>query len=726
MTEADRKVVWTRIGALNKVDPIAEQPQRRMDTLTLTNLGHLFRPRSVAVIGASPTRGSPRNSLLRVLLQHGFEGKVYPVSPTHSEVEGLTAYKSILDLPETPDVALIITPAKTVPKIIEECGQKGTRAAIVFSAGFEETSEGKEIAVQLAAAARAHGVTIIGPNCQGIWSVRDKALMTYSPAAMNLEQTRHSPIAIVSQSGAIAGALSSSLHRNGLGCCYMVSVGNETVFDALDATSWLVDQEDVRVIALYIEGLQRAERILEIAERARRRDVRIVMLKAGRSEIGLQTTASHTGKIASSYAVYSDVLQQAGVVSLSNLGELLAAVEVLAFMALPRQSGDANGGVSTLSSSGGAAALLADHSSELGIPLATFSDATAKRLDDLLPDFARKENPIDLTGQINSVANLFRDACLTVAADPRTEAVVVQHANSGRRYLGIDGEIYKQVARDMPVVVSFVGETLPPETRKEFRDAGVLLSPEPYATMSALALLYRFRNYQSLPAAPLSDPAARRMAPQGWAQTMAYCEEAGATPAKWVALGASQRAEEACAGLRYPVVVKVMPSDADHKTELGLVKLRVGSAADIDRTAADFRSRMGKPHADILIQEMVDDGGVEVVLSFLRKTDFGPIMSIGSGGVAVELYRDVTHLALPVTPEQVRVALGRLKLWTLLQGFRGKPAADVDTLVAAAARLGDQFLASPEIQEFELNPVIVNRQGSGVRVVDALVVVSKA
>ena len=693
--------------------------------MTQTNsLDRLFRPRSVAIIGASPVHGHPRNSILRILIKHGFDGRVYPVTPTHPEVEGYKAYKSVAELPEVPDVALVITPAKTVPDLIDQCGEKGTRNAIVFSAGFEESSEGKELAVQLAHAARKHGVTVIGPNCQGIWSVRHKTMLTYSPAAMNLEQAQHAPIAIISHSGALAGALSSALHRNGLGCSYMVSVGNETVFDALDTLSWIVEQDDVRVVALYIEGLDRADRILRIAERARIRGVRIVVLKAGKSEIGQQAATSHTGKIASSHAVYTDVLRQAGVISLDSLAELLAAVEVLAFMPFPRRSGNPKGGVSILSSSGGAAALLADHLSDSGIPLTQFSDATAARLDSLLPSFARKENPVDMTGQINTVPDLFRNTCLAVAADPHTEALVVQHANSGRRYLAEDGEIYKQVARELPVIVSFVADVLPAETRKDFLNAGVLLSPEPSATANALSLLYKLRNHA--PVQPTTTRAAisERAAPQTWAETMAFCSEAGATPANWTVLRPSDRAAKACAQLKFPVVVKVLPTEADHKTELGLVKLRVSSPGEVDSIAADFRERLGKPSAGVLVQEMVGEGGVEVVVSFLRKTDFGPIMSIGTGGTAIELYRDVTHLALPVTSEQLREAISRLKLSKLLEGFRGKPAADVEALVNASMRLGDLFLSCRDLQEFELNPVMVNPRGMGLRVVDALVVAS--
>lgn len=684
-------------------------------------LNALFRPASVAIVGASPQRGNPRNSIVRVLLKHGFEGRVYPVSPTHAQVEGLPTCKSIADLPETPDVALIITPAHTVPGIIAECGAKRIRNAIVFSAGFEETEVGKEHALRLAEEARKHGVTVMGPNCQGIWSVRHRSMLTYSPALQNLDKLRHAPIAVVSQSGALAGAIGNSLQRSGMGCSYMVSVGNETCLDALDTLSWVVEQDDVRVVALYIEGLNNAHRMLEIAESARRRGVQILILKAGHSVVGQQATASHTGKIASAHAVYTDVLAQAGVISVDTLVEMLSALEALAFLANPRASGDDKGGVSVLSSSGGAGALLADHSSQHGVPLAEFSPATTLRLEQLLPDFARKANPIDLTGQINTVANLFRDTCHAIADDPRTEAIVVQYASSGRKYLQEDAEVFKAISRQLPVIVSFVGETLEPETRRTFREAGVLLACDPSVTMQALSWLYQRARFQMLPKGRARTLPPRRPVPRDWAETMTFCRDCGISPARWTILRPGIDASLTCNGMAYPLVVKVLPSESEHKTELGLVKLRVGSAEEVDRLAADFRARLGKPDAGILVQEMVGEG-VEVVLSCLRETDFGPIMSLGTGGVAIELYRDVAHLALPVTSDQVFAALRKLKLWTLLQGFRGRPAADVDALVNAAVAFGDQFLAASGIREFEINPLIVGSKGQGLSAVDALVV----
>jgi acyl-CoA synthetase (NDP forming) len=690
-----------------------------IDTLALTKI---FRPRSVAIVGASPQPASARNRLLRVLMKHGFRGAIYPVNPTHAEIEGLKTYLSVDDLPEVPDLALVITPAMTVPKIVAQCGKFGIRAAIVYSSGFEEVESGKQYAVALAAAAQQHNVTLLGANCQGVWSVGEKAMLTFGSAPFALDTLKYAPIAVVSQSGALGGAIGSYMQSSGLGCSYIVSVGNETCIDLLDVTSWLIEQDDVRVLAMYLEGLHDAGRILAIAERARERKIQLVALKAGRSAVGQQATASHTGKIASAHAVYADVFEQAGIITLESPAELLVAMEVIGYLPDPRTSGDPKGGVSILSISGGASALLADHAEDFGVPMAQFGPDTAERLARILPDFARQANPVDLTGQIRGTANLWRDSCAAVGADPRTEALVIQFASSAKRDLREEGEVYRSAARQggYPMVISCVAETIDSQTRQEFRDAGIFISTDTAMTMQALAWLYRRQRVLGRERAPRRSPLPTRAPPSTWSETMDYLEASGIRPANWLVLGPNDRAATACTGLAYPLVVKVLPSESEHKTELGLVKLRVRTPAEVDAHAADFRRRLGKPGMGVLVQEMVD-GGVEVVLSCLRNTDFGPIVSIGTGGIAIELFRDVAHLALPVSAAQVLRALQKLKLWTLLQGFRGQPPADVEALAGATAQFGDLFLATPALSEFEINPLLVKRRGEGLVAVDALV-----
>jgi acyl-CoA synthetase (NDP forming) len=690
--------------------------------IEIQRLNNIFHPKSVAIIGASPERGTARNTLVRVLLKHRYQGRVYPVSPSHAKIEGLPAYASVELLPEIPDLALVITPAQTVPDIVAQCGARGVRAAIVYSSGFEEAEGGKEHAQKLAQAARAQNVVVLGPNSQGLWSVREQAMLTFGGASFALQTIKYAPVAVVSQSGALAGAIGNYLQNSGIGCSYIVSVGNETCLDLLDILSWVIEQTDVRVVALYLEGLNNAARILSITERARERGIQIVAVKAGRSAVGQQATASHTGKIASSHVVYTDVLNQAGVITMGSLAEVLAAVEVLGFLPDPRVSADTKGGVSVMSSSGGAGAFLADHGDEFGIPMAEFCSHTTERLNQILPAFARKANPVDLTGQIRRDPNIFKNTCEAICSDPRTEALVVQFASSGLRDLRENGEIFKSTARSgaLAMVMSLVGDTIDPETRSDFREAGILLSGDPAATMRAISWLYKRRTLLTNPKAAPRTPQSLREAPRNWTEIMRFCGDSGITPAKWAILGPQDRAATVCASMTYPLVVKVLPSESDHKTELGLVRLRVRSPEEVDAHAREFRRRVGKPDLSVLVQEMVEDG-VEVILSCLRNTDFGPIVSLGTGGIAIELYRDVTHLALPVSPEQVVTAIKKLKLWTLLQGFRGKPPADVEALVRATVQLGDSFFATPELSEFELNPLLVRREGSGLVAVDALI-----
>jgi acyl-CoA synthetase (NDP forming) len=703
------------------------QKDREMNSHTAINeemavppLDKIFRAQSVAIVGASPKPGA-RNRIVKILIKHGFEGRIYPVSPSADEVEGHKAYKTLADLPEVPDVALIITPAATVPGLIAECGEKGITCAIVYSAGFEEVEGGKELARELEAAARKHNVHVLGPNGQGVWSVRAKTVLTFGSAAFALENLRHSPIAVVSQSGALMGAIGAHLQRTGLGCSYIVSVGNETCMDALDALSWVVEQEDVKVVGLYLEGLDDASRLLTIAARARARGIQIVTLKAGRSAFGQEATASHTGKIASPHAIYTDVLEQAGVILVESLGEAMAALEVLSFMPHPRLSEDPLSGIAVMSSSGGAGALLADHSDERGIPMSTFSDDAAAKLEEILPEFARKANPVDLTGQIRQYPNLFRDTLAVLTADARTEAIVVQFASSGMKDLIDNGDDFKKAAKTsgLPLIITFAMEQVGVELKREFMEAGVLISDDPANSMRALRWLYDRKRFEAIRIAERDTSKPALSVPRTWQEMMDYLEESAVSPANWTLLEPGVSAAEGCKDMTYPLVVKVLPDAAEHKTELGLVKLKVQTPEEVDAHAAEFRKILNDPNLKVLVQEMVTDG-VEVVMSCLGNTDFGPVLSIGSGGVAIELYRDITYLALPVTPEQVETSLKKLKLWHFLEGFRGAPKADVDALIKAAVEFGDTILRTENLAEAEINPLLVRPQGQGLVAVDFL------
>ncbi len=701
-------------------------PDKSNPQFHVRTLDHIFKARKVAVVGASPERGTPRNSIVRVLLQTDFPGVIYLIHPRHHEVEGLKCYPDLASLPDVPDVALVITPSQTVPGIIEACGEKGIPTAVVFSSGFEEMEAGKALAAQLLETANHHGVALLGANCQGAWSVREKVVLSFGAAALQMHELKHAPVAIVSQSGALGGAMALYLQTHDIGCSYVVSVGNETQLDILDYLNWVVEQDDVRVAVLYIEGFTDGARLLQVADRARENGVQIVALKSGNSALGQSATASHTGKIASTYSIYRDVLDQAGVISVNSLADVFAIIETLTFLPSPRMTGDPLGGASALSISGGACALLADHAAQYGVPMTEFSPDTAKALEELFPAFGRSANPADMTGQVRSQPTLLDDSLALMSDDPRTEAFIMQFSSSGRRDLETKGALFKTAAQEkkLPIIMSFAGDQPAPELRKDYRESGVLFRQDPHATIQALDWLYKREWFSSRSSLERRTPLDPRPAPGNWDETMRMLEDCGIGAPGWRILIPAENAVEACRELAYPLVVKALPSDADHKTELGLVQLRVSTPEDVDAHASAFREALKKPNAGILVQEMVG-GGVETVLSCLRNTDFGPVMTIGLGGIGIELFRDVAHLALPTDGAQLRNALRKLKLWTLLEGYRGKPRADIEALTAAAVRFGDMFLAMPEIAEFEINPLMVLPAGEGVLAVDALVALNE-
>jgi acyl-CoA synthetase (NDP forming) len=696
----------------------------------LTGLDAVFRARSIALVGLSADARKMTGAPLAILRQVGFAGEIHVVNPKYPEISGLKCWPDIESLPGAPDVALIMLGAASVPDAVRACGRKGIRAAVVLSSGFEESDDGKQLAAELRSAAAESGVLVIGPNCEGVWSVRDRVFLTFGSAAKRSTLT-HAPIAILSQSGAMAGGVGRHLQENRIGCSYIVSVGNETVLTIADYLAWLLEQDDVRVLALFIEGVRDGERLLPLLERARRKGIRMVALKAGNSAAGQLAAASHTGKIASPHAIYRDLLEAAGVIQVESLTELIEAAEILSTLPLPPARGGASGhgGVSVFSVPGGTRALTADLFERHGVPLATFDPVTVKALAAALPNFGCTENPTDLTGQVLSHPGLFDQCLRIIASDPNTEAIVIQVANRGpldvRERIAVLGEI--AVAVERPIVVSFLGDAFPADDREQLRRAGIVCARDPAEASRYLGWIYAARRIVQREALAPAPAAPATATPARWNEAEGFLTKCGVSLPASHLLQANEDPAKACERLEYPVAIKALPEDADHKTEAGLVILNVLAPAALTAHAATLRARLGRADATLLVQHMVGDG-IEVILSAIRNPDFGPVLAIGSGGIAVELYKDIAYVPLPADRGQVLRALQRLKLWTLLQGFRGRPGADVDALVEAALRFGSAFLsAQPAAAEIELNPVFVRPRGShGATVVAVDVLVKRA
>lgn len=679
-------------------------------------LDHIFRARSVALVGVSANPDALGHRALTILRKSGFPGKVFLVNPRRADIEGEPCHRDLLSLPETPDVALIMVSAPDVPDIIVQCGRKEIPGAVVVSGGFEEVEGGSVLAALLREAATTAGVAVLGPNCEGVWSVAARLLLTFGSAA---DRTRlfHAPIAILSQSGSIAGALARHLQDAGIGCSYVASVGNETVLDILDVLEWTLDQPDVRVVALFIEGLRNGGRLLSLARTAASRGIRLVALKSGNSQRGREATATHTGKLASEHRVYRDVFSQAGIIQVDDLSSLRDAVVTLCFLGRP-EGRRAGGGVGVFSVPGGTRALTVDYCERYGVPLAVFAPATLNGLSAILPTYARASNPTDMTGFILSNPSLFGDALQLVLEDPNVSSVIVQLANRGPHDLRANIELIKDLASagSKPIVVSLLGDTVDPGFAAECAKAGVGIASDPHDAVVRLGWLYA----EDIPEAHVAAPEdlSLRVEADGWTDGVALLTRLGVPVVPHV-VWVGNDPEAAISHLPSPYCLKALPEFVQHKTEAGLVVTGLQDGAALRAAASEMRLRLGNDEAPLLIQAQVR--GVEALLALRRDPDFGPVLCVGSGGVEVELTDDVAFVGLPATRDDLERALSRTRLGKRLAGFRGAAPADTDSYLMAAEALA-RVAADRDcgVFEVELNPLFVLPKGSGVCAVDIL------
>ncbi len=684
-------------------------------------LDRVFRARSVAVIGVSADAHKLTGAPIAILKATKFPGAIYPVNPKYTEVQGVRCYPSVASLPEAPDVALIVVRAEQVPQTLEECGRLGTRAAVVISSGFEEVQGQESLVGRVREVCERYGIALVGPNCEGVWSVGSRVLLTFGSAARR-EHLAHRPVAILSHSGSVAGAIARHLQDSGFGCSYVVSTGNETMISLLDYLEYLIEQDDVRVVLMFLEGIVGGERLPALAARARARGIHLVALKAGNSRAGSEAVASHTGRVATSYAVYRDVFAQCGILPVASLTELLEAAEVLTTLPLPRKTTSPDSGLSVFSVPGGTRSLTVDLAESLDVPLARFTEPTVAALTAILPQFGYAQNPTDLTGHVLSAPQMMNDALGHVAGDPNTEALIMQLANRGPRDAAERRELLRDAARTygVPMVLTFLGDALAGPARREFAEDGLYVARDANDAVRYMAWLYRCREHLALPAPPpAAVPGACKPAPRDWPGMMQMLADAGITVPRWTLVPAATGIDGVARKVGYPMAVKALPEDAEHKTEKGLLRLNVRTRIQLAETCTDLRARLGRADATLLAQAMAP-AGVETVLSVRRDKDFGAVLSIGSGGVMVELARDIGHLCVPVGRADVERLIARLKLAQMLAGFRGAPRADTAALVSAALGLA-RIVHAYDVAEIEVNPLIVLPEGQGAVAVDVLV-----
>ncbi len=691
------------------------------------DLNSLFNPKNIAIVGASSNPGSISGQFLRYLKRYEFKGPIYPVNPRHQEISGLPCFPSVSAIPERVDLAICVVPNQGVTQVVEECTEKGVGYLMIPSTGFAEASaEGARLQKRLTEIARSGRTRLLGPNCMGFINFKDGVVASFGAFLESPKDLAAGNIAFVSQSGLLGARVVRRCVSRGLGLTYEVSTGNEADIESLDFIEYLLGDPQTKVIGALIESVKSGPRLLALGRRAQELGKIIVVLKAGKSSVGLEAISSHTGRLSSAAQIYRGVFRQAGIVEARTFNELCLALE--AFSTLEKLPEEVH--LAVVVGSGGNGVLIADLAEELGVALSELPAETQASIASLIPEAGSCRNPIDVTAQVtHNQPDKLRQVVELLAQEKSVTSMIV----------GVNHRCLSQCWTDLIRIAEASGKLMgvtvssdvPSEIKEGLKKSGRILLSE-----DAEELLSMFK--------PVSDRAklvkrGSDHAPESWqeknyalaaltgVETTEFRIKKLLSPYVPVPRGDLARsADEAVAiaqRLGYPVAMKLVAPGLRHKTESGAVKLNVGDANEVAGIFARFKDG----HASfgngggVLVEEMVG-GGVEVIVGFLRSKELGPIVMFGSGGVLVELVRDTTYRSIPLSRAEAEAMIQESLSFKLMKGFRGQPVKDLNALADGIVQASRIFLANPWIKEMEFNPVAVLDEGRGIKILDALIV----
>lgn len=711
--------------------------ERREAEAAIAAMEKFFRPRGVAVIGASRERGSIGGELFWNLISAGFQGPVYPVNPNTEVVQSVQAYRSVLDCPGPVDLAFIVTPAKVVLPIARECARKGVSALVVISAGFSETNQaGVDLQQELVDICRKTGMRLIGPNCMGI-------VNTDPQVSLNGQFTPYQPnpgrIGFLSQSGALGVAIIDYANRLGLGMSTFVSVGNKADISGNDLIQYWEDDSDTDLILLYLESFGNPRKFSRIARRAGRKKP-ILAVKGGRSAAGFRATQSHTGALVAASDVTVDALfLQAGVIRTDTLAEMFDVASFLSAQPVPK--GDR---VAIITNAGGAGILAADACEDLGLQVPELSAATQSALSEFLSPAAGLRNPVDMIASAS--ADDYARAIRAVANDSQVDALMVIFIPPMvLRPETVAAEILsaaQELGGRIPILSTFMASHGSPEVLAA-GNSRIPSYPFPEAAARALARAVQYGKWLAAPAGASPDfsdvrreqaagivshallDKGRWLTPQETADLLGCY---GISLVQTLYADTPEEAGLAAQSLGRPVALKAVAAGLVHKTEADAVRLALAGKEEVQKAAEEMLARLqsaGWQGSGFIIQPMAPPG-IEMLVGVTHDPVFGPILVCGAGGLLVELLKDVTVRITPLTDQDAREMIRSLATYPLLDGYRGGGKYDITALEQVILRIGTMVEDIHEIAELDLNPVIVLPEGQGLSIVDARIRVAEA
>jgi len=693
-----------------------------------------LKPRSIAVIGASRDPEKAGHKIFRNLLESGYGGGLYPVNPKATELLGRKCYRSVMDVQGEVDLAVIAVPAKIVPAVAEECGEKGVKGLVVISAGFSETGrEGTKLERRLVSICRDYGMRLQGPNCLGIISTRSR--MNASFASANPQPGK---IAFISQSGALGSVILNWANQNDVGFTSFISLGNEADLTAADFIEALAEDEETRVIGLYIEGVKDGEYFVKIAEKVTKKKP-IIALKAGTTDVGMRAVSSHTGSLAGSDTAFSAAFKKAGIIRVDTLEELFNLV--LAFEDQPIPKGR---NVLIITNGGGPGILAADACEKLDLELPLLEHNLIEELRSSLPPQASLHNPLDVLGDADE--NRYSIALDAGLKSRKIDALITIITPQAMTPVDKVAEVLVKARKrssEKPILAVFMGLDEDSRSIQTLRENNIPNYHFPEHAASVLRAMYdysltlKFKPEEPPEISEVNDEFIKEVLVNARRQgrvNLTIDESMGIAraygiPAPRYGIARSRReAGRIADAIGYPVAMKVVSPEILHKTDVGGVVLNVGKRRDVEMNYDRIvrRIRMSMPAAAIsgvLIQQMAPPGK-EVIVGAVRDPQFGPLIMFGLGGIYVNFLRDVSYRLCPTTRSEAERMIEETKAYTLLRGVRGEPPSDIESIVDVILRISQIMTRFREIVEMEINPLCVYEEGKGCLALDIRITIS--
>ncbi|PKK85771.1 MAG: CoA-binding protein [Thermoplasmata archaeon HGW-Thermoplasmata-1] len=700
------------------------------------DIKYLFEPRSVAIIGASHSKGKIGYKMVENIVYGGYKGKIYPINPKGGEMLGLRAYTGLDEVEGDIDMACIVVPAKYTFDAVRECARKNVKYLVVITSGFSEIGNRDE-ENQIVEFAKENGMRVLGPNIFGIYSAGGKINATFGP-----KDIMEGGVSIITQSGALGIAMIGKTKAENIGLSSIISLGNKADVDEADLLEYLVNEERTKVIMMYIEGIKEGERLIcKLKEITRKKPV--VVIKSGRSKRGAMAAASHTGSLAGADEVFSSIMTQCGVLRAESIEEALNWCKF--FTEIPAPKGE---NCVIITNGGGIGVMCADACEKYGVELyddiKTMKDAFA----DAVPPFGSLKNPVDLTG---GAAIEDYERCIRAALNHKNiDSIICLGCEAAvfdvDKLPDMTESIFKDKRNLKPIVFSFVGGSRLEEKIGEMRRRGIPVFPELYSGVSCLGAAYRQFRYSKAQVEPdavvdIDADTINEVIRGARADDRTFLlahessrvmEAAGIImPQSRVARNLDEAVKYA-ESIGYPVVMKVVSKDIIHKSDAGGVALDLDNKEEIIDAYQAIMRNCKAYKADALIEgveiaEMVNiKAGVETIIGARIDGSFGPTVMFGLGGIYVEVMKDVTFRSFPLTHREAVKMVSEIKSYALLLGVRGEKKKDINEVVNTILKVGAILQKCSDISDIEVNPLIVYEEGKGAKALDARILLTKS